>query len=285
LKGNILNGIPVASDIKAYVANRVGELQSQGIHPCLSTVLVGDDMASATYVKNKHKAAADVGIISLDYRLSKDSEEAELLKLIRSLNSDDKVHGILVQLPLPHQINVSKVIESIKPEKDVDGLTAYNAGMLMKGRAVLKPCTPSGVMELFTFYGIEITGLDVAVVNRSNLVGIPLLFLLLEKNATVTICHSKSKDLVTKLRNADIIISAVGNRNEFVIDASMVKQGSIVIDVGISRQNGKLVGDVDFNSVIEKARWLTPVPGGVGPLTIAMLLKNTISAVSLTGPR
>jgi methylenetetrahydrofolate dehydrogenase (NADP+)/methenyltetrahydrofolate cyclohydrolase len=284
LKGNILNGIPVASDIKAYVANRVRELQSQGIHPCLSTVLVGDDMASATYVKNKHKAAADVGIISLDYRLSKDSEEAELLKLIRSLNSDDKVHGILVQLPLPHQINVSKVIDSIKPEKDVDGLTAYNGGMLMKGRAVLKPCTPSGVMELFTFYGIEITGLDVAVVNRSNLVGIPLLFLLLEKNATVTICHSKSKDLVTKLRNADIIISAVGNRNQFVIDASMVKQGSIVIDVGISRQKGKIVGDVDFNSVIEKARWLTPVPGGVGPMTIAMLLRNTISAVSLTGP-
>ena len=274
----------MASDIKAYVANRVRELQSQGIHPCLSTVLVGDDMASATYVKNKHKAAADVGIISLDYRLSKDSEEAELLKLIRSLNSDDKVHGILVQLPLPHQINVSKVIDSIKPEKDVDGLTAYNGGMLMKGRAVLKPCTPSGVMELFTFYGIEITGLDVAVVNRSNLVGIPLLFLLLEKNATVTICHSKSKDLVTKLRNADIIISAVGNRNQFVIDASMVKQGSIVIDVGISRQKGKIVGDVDFNSVIEKARWLTPVPGGVGPMTIAMLLRNTISAVSLTGP-
>ena len=167
----------------------------------------------------------------------------------------------------------------------MDGLTAYNAGMLMNGRAVLKPCTPSGVMELFTFYGIEITGLDVAVVNRSNLVGIPLLFLLLEKNATVTICHSKSKDLVTKLRNADIIISAVGNRNQFVIDASMVKQGSIVIDVGISRQKGKLVGDVDFNSVIEKAKWLTPVPGGVGPLTIAMLLKNTISAVSLTGHR
>lgn len=275
----------MASDIKAQVANRVEELQSQGIHPCLSTVLVGDDMASATYVKNKHKAAADVGIISLDYRLSKDSEDAELLKLIRSLNSDDKVHGILVQLPLPHQINVSKVIDSIKPEKDVDGLTAYNAGMLMNGRAVLKPCTPSGVMELFTFYGIEITGLDVAVVNRSNLVGIPLLFLLLEKNATVTICHSKSKDLVTKLRNADIIISAVGNRNQFVIDASMVKQGSIVIDVGISRQKGKLVGDVDFNSVIEKAKWLTPVPGGVGPLTIAMLLKNTISAVSLTGHR
>ena len=167
----------------------------------------------------------------------------------------------------------------------MDGLTAYNAGMLMNGRAGLKPCTPSGVMELFAFYGIEITGLDVAVVNRSNLVGIPLLFLLLEKNATVTICHSKSKDLVTKLRNADIIISAVGNRNEFVIDASMVKQGLIVIDVGISRQKGKLVGDVDFNSVIEKAKWLTPVPGGVGPLTIAMLLKNTISAVSLTGHR
>jgi len=275
----------VASDIKAYVANRVGELQSQGIHPCLSTVLVGDDMASATYVKNKHKAAADVGIISSDYRLSKDSEEVELLKLIRSLNSDDKVHGILVQLPLPHHINVFKVIDSIKPEKDVDGLTAYNAGMLMNGRAVLKPCTPSGIMELFTIYGIEITGMDVAVVNRSNLVGRPLMSLLLEKNATVTICHSKSKDLITKLRNADIIISAVGNRNEFVIDASMVKQGSIVIDVGISRQKGKLVGDVDFNSVIEKAKWLTPVPGGVGPLTVAMLLKNTVSAVSLTGPR
>jgi len=284
LKGNILNGIPVASDIKADVANKVGELQSQGIHPCLSTVLVGDDMASATYVKNKHKAAADVGIISLDYRLSKNLEEAELLELIRSLNNDEKVHGILVQLPLPQHINVFKVVESIKPAKDVDGLTAFNAGMLMNGRAILKPCTPSGVIELFNFYGIEITGMDVTVVNRSNLVGTPLMFLLLEKDATVTICHSKTKDLIAKLRNADVIISAVGNPNKFVIDAGMVKEGSIVVDIGISRQKGKLVGDVDFNSVIEKARWLTPVPGGVGPLTIAMLLKNTISAVSLQAP-
>ena len=281
MKGNILNGIPVASDIKADVANKVGELQSQGIHPCLSTVLVGDDMASATYVKNKHKAAADVGIISLDYRLSKNLEEAELLELIRSLNNDEKVHGILVQLPLPQHINVFKVVESIKPAKDVDGLTAFNAGMLMNGRAILKPCTPSGVIELFNFYGIEITGMDVTVVNRSNLVGTPLMFLLLERDATVTICHSKTKDLIAKLRNADVIISAVGNPNKFVIDAGMVKEGSIVVDIGISRQKGKLVGDVDFNSVIEKAKWLTPVPGGVGPLTIAMLLKNTVSAASL----
>jgi methylenetetrahydrofolate dehydrogenase (NADP+)/methenyltetrahydrofolate cyclohydrolase len=284
LKGNILNGIPVASDIKADVANKVGELQSQGIHPCLSTVLVGDDMASATYVKNKHKAAAEVGIISLDHRLSKDLEEVELLELIRSLNNDEKVHGILVQLPLPKHINVFKVIDSIKPAKDVDGLTAFNAGMLMNGRAILKPCTPSGVIELFNFYGIEITGMDVTVVNRSNLVGTPLMFLLLERDATVTICHSKTKDLIAKLRNADVIISAVGNPHKFVIDAGMVKEGSIVVDIGISRQKGKLVGDVDFNSVIEKARWLTPVPGGVGPLTIAMLLKNTISAVSLQAP-
>jgi methylenetetrahydrofolate dehydrogenase (NADP+) / methenyltetrahydrofolate cyclohydrolase len=281
LKGNILNGIPVASDIKADVANKVGELQSQGIHPCLSTVLVGDDMASATYVKNKHKAAAEVGIISLDHRLSKDLEEVELLKLIRSLNNDEKVHGILVQLPLPKHINVFKVIDSIKPAKDVDGLTAFNAGMLMNGRAILKPCTPSGVIELFNFYGIELTGMDVTVVNRSNLVGTPLIFLLLEKDATVTICHSKTKDLIAKLRNAEVIISAVGNPNKFVIDAGMVKEGSIVVDIGISRQKGKLVGDVDFNSVIEKAKWLTPVPGGVGPLTIAMLLKNTVSAASL----
>ena len=157
MKGNILNGIPVASDIKADVANKVGELQSQGIHPCLSTVLVGDDMASATYVKNKHKAAADVGIISLDYRLSKDLEEVELLELITSLNNDVKVHGILVQLPLPKHINVFKVIDSIKPAKDVDGLTAFNAGMLMNGRAILKPCTPSGVIELFNFLPTRVT--------------------------------------------------------------------------------------------------------------------------------
>ena len=281
MKGKILNGIPVASNIKAAVANRVGELQSQGIHPCLSTVLVGDDMASATYVKNKHRAAAEVGIISSDYRLSKDSQEVELLELIRSLNNDEKVHGILVQLPLPQHMDVFKVIDSIKPAKDVDGLTAYNGGMLMKGRPILKPCTPSGVMELFSFYDIEITGMDVTVVNRSNLVGTPLLFLLLEKDATVTICHSKTKDLITKLRSADVIISAVGDPNKFVIDAGMVKEGSIVVDIGISRQKGKLVGDVDFESVIEKAKWLTPVPGGVGPLTIAMLLSNTVSAASL----
>jgi methylenetetrahydrofolate dehydrogenase (NADP+) / methenyltetrahydrofolate cyclohydrolase len=282
LKAKLLDGIVVASSIKSDLKKKVKELKMCGIDPCLSTILVGDDVGSATYIRNKHKAASEVGITALDYRFSNDLKEVELIELINSLNKNDKVHGILVQLPLPHHINESNIIECIKPSKDVDGLTPYNSGRLLNGTPLLMPCTPTGIMEILNYYALDVSGLDAIVVNRSNLVGKPLTFLLLERNATVTICHSQTKGLANKLRSADIVISAVGKRSEFVIDGSMIRVGSIIIDVGVSRSGGRLLGDIDFDSVEDKAAWITPVPGGVGPMTIAMLLKNTVSAVSLT---
>jgi methylenetetrahydrofolate dehydrogenase (NADP+)/methenyltetrahydrofolate cyclohydrolase len=242
---------------------------------------VGDDQSSALYVRNKHKAAAMAGIKTRDNKLPSSCSQGELIDLIDTLNRDSEVHGILVQLPLPPQINEFLIFSILNPIKDVDGLTPYNAGMLAGGRAILKPCTPAGILELLDFYKVEISGMDSIIVNRSTLVGKPLAFLLLERDATVTLCHSKTKMLVEKLKTADVVITAVGNREHFVLTADMVKPHSVIIDVGITRHGGKLAGDVDFENVKEKASWITPVPGGVGPMTVSMLLKNTITAASL----
>lgn len=279
--GQLIDGIAVASHVKSNVRKAVDELKSQGVNPCLATILVGDDRASATYVNNKQKAAAEVGIATRDYRPPSSFKQEELVELVKLLNSDPSVHGILVQLPLPSHIDEFAVINTLNPMKDVDGLTPFNSGMLVNGKAFLKPCTPSGIIELLDFYSIEVAGMDAVIVNRSNLVGKPLAFLLLQRNATVTVCHSMTKSLTEKLRAADLIVTAVGNRQKFTLTGDMVKDGAVVIDVATTRHMDKLTGDADL-SVRHKASWVTPVPGGVGPMTIAMLLKNTVTAASIS---
>ena len=277
----IIDGKVVAEDVKARVKKAVDELKASRVQPCLATVLVGDDTASATYVGSKQKDANEVGILTRDHKLAATFKQSELVELVQLLNNDPAVHGILVQLPLPSHIDEIEIINVLSPLKDVDGLTPYNAGMLQNGTALLKPCTPSGVIELLDYYKIDVSGIDAVIVNRSNLVGKPLAFLLLERNATVTVCHSKTKDLDKKLRNADLVVTAVGNRQRFTLTADMIKEGAVIIDVGTARVGGKLTGDADFDSVKQKASWITPVPGGVGLMTRAMLLKNTVSAASI----
>ena len=277
----IIDGKVVSADVKARVKKAVDELKERGVQPCLATVLVGDDSASATYVSSKQNDAKEVGIVTRDHRLAATFKQNKLLELVQLLNKDYKVHGILVQLPLPNHIDELEIITALSPLKDVDGLTPYNAGMLQSGMALLKPCTPSGIMELLNYYNIDVAGMDAVVVNRSNLVGKPLSLLLLQKNATVTICHSKTRNLNEKLYNADLVVTAVGNRQRFTLTGDMIKEGAIVIDVGTARLNNKLVGDADFESVKQKASWVTPVPGGVGLMTRAMLLKNTVTAASI----
>jgi methylenetetrahydrofolate dehydrogenase (NADP+) / methenyltetrahydrofolate cyclohydrolase len=280
LVARIIDGKVVSADVKSRVTEAVQELKAIGVQPCLATVLVGDDPASATYIESKHKDAKEVGIATRDHRLAATFKHKELRELVQLLNNDPEVHGVLVQLPMPSHIDEFDIITSLSPIKDVDGLTPYNVGMLQTGIAALKPCTPSGIMELLDYYKIDIAEMDVVIVNRSNLVGKPLLILLLERDATVTICHSKTKDLNEKLRSADLIVTAVGNRQQFTLTANMVKEEVVVIDVGIARLNGKLTGDLDFDSVKQKASWITPVPGGVGLMTRAMLLKNTVTAAA-----
>lgn len=277
----IIDGKVVSADIKARVKKAVEELKESGVQPCLATVLVGDDSASATYIGSKQNDAKEVGIVTRDHRLAATFKQNELVQLVQLLNKDKKVHGILVQLPLPKHIDEFEIITALSPLKDVDGLTPYNAGMLQSGMGVLKPCTPSGIMELLDYYKIDVASMDAVVVNRSNLVGKPLALLLLQHNATVIICHSKTRNLNEKLRNADLVVTAVGNRQRFTLTGDMIKEGAIVIDVGTSRLNNKLVGDAEFESVKQKASWVTPVPGGVGLMTRAMLLKNTVTAASI----
>lgn len=262
------------------IKNEVTELANRGIKPCLATVLVGDHQASATYVKNKQISASSVGILTRDFKLPKDITQEELSKTIKELNHDENVHGILIQLPLPDQIETS-ITNTIRPEKDVDGLTSHNLGLLLEGTPKLVPCTPLGILELLDFYNIDVKGIDVAIINRSNLVGKPLGILLMNRDATVTFFHSKSKGMEEKLRNYDCIITAVGDRQKFILTGNMVKDKAIIFDVGITRINGKIHGDVDFKSVSEKAAYITPVPGGVGPMTVTMLLKNTVHAASI----
>ena len=282
MTGQKLDGVVVANSVRDRVRKAVDELRSDGVIPCLATVLVGENPASDTYVKNKQKACSDVGITTKDHKLPESFSQKEMNSLIDLLNKDNTVHGILIQLPLPKQLDEFLTTSRISPIKDVDGLTPYNAGLLLTGRAILKPCTPSGIMEIFDYYNIDLTGKNAVIINRSNLVGKPLYSLLLERNATVTTCHSKTKNLKEHCLSSDIIITAIGDRTKFLLTADMIKNGAIVIDVGISRQNGKLVGDVDYDQIIKKASYATPVPGGVGPMTVAMLLKNTVTAASIS---
>lgn len=282
MTGQKIDGVTVANSVKDRVRKAVETLKTEGITPCLATVLVGENLASTTYVKNKQKACADVGITTKDHKLPESFSQQEMNSLVDLLNKDDSVHGILIQLPLPKQLDEFSTISRISPIKDVDGLTPYSSGLLAAGKAILKPCTPSGIIEMFDYYNIDLTGKHVVIINRSNLVGKPLYHLLLEKNATVTTCHSKTRNLKEHCQKADVIITAIGDRTKFVLTDDMIREGAIVIDVGISRQNGKIVGDTDYDMIIKKASYATPVPGGVGPMTVAMLLKNTVTAASIS---
>lgn len=280
--GTKIDGLQVSAAVRERVKKAVEELTVLGIKPCLATVLVGDNPASATYVRNKQKACAEVGILTKDHKLPPTLTQSELNNLIDSLNHDNEVHGILVQLPLPEQLDEFETTSRISPLKDVDGLTPHNVGLLVMKKAILKACTPSGIIELFDHYGIPLEGKNIVVINRSNLVGKPLFHLLIERNATVTMCHSKTRNLTDVCKNADIVITGVGDRTKFVLTPDMIKDGAVVIDVATTRLDGKLVGDSDFDKIIQKASYASPVPGGVGPMTIAMLLKNTVTAASLS---
>ncbi|MSV26138.1 MAG: bifunctional 5,10-methylene-tetrahydrofolate dehydrogenase/5,10-methylene-tetrahydrofolate cyclohydrolase [Nitrosarchaeum sp.] len=277
-----IDGIKIAQKVKDSAIKDVEKLKVLGITPCLATVLIGDNPASATYVKNKHIACSQVGIITKDFKLASGITQMELNKIIDELNKDESIHGILIQLPLPDHLDEFTTISKISPLKDVDGLTPHNAGLLGMKKATLVPCTPLGVMEMFDYHDIKLEGKNIVVINRSNLVGKPLSHLLLAKNATVITCHSKTKNIKELCQIADIIITGVGDRNKFTLTSDMIKKDAIVIDVAISRYNEKLVGDTDFEEIIKKASHVTPVPGGVGPMTVAMLLKNTITAASLS---
>jgi len=282
MTGTKIDGKEIAQSVKDRVKNAVKELKSHSITPCLATVLVGDNPASAVYVRNKHRSCEEVGIATKDHKLSANITQSELNEIIDNLNKDRSVHGILVQLPLPDQLNEFETTSRISPLKDVDGLTPYNVGLLAMKKAALVACTPSGIMEMFDYHHINLQGKNVVLINRSNLVGKPLYHLLLERDATVITCHSKTRNLKELCQTADIVITAVGDRNKFTLTPDMIREGAVVIDVATSRLNEKLVGDSDYDLIIQKASFATPVPGGVGPMTIAMLLKNTITAASLS---
>ena len=273
----ILDGKAVSLKVKESVKVRADELKKFGVEPTLAVVLVGEDKASQTYVRAKEKACNEYGIKSVAHRLSENTTQNELLALINVLNLDDSIHGILVQLPLPKHIDTNVVLAAIDPQKDVDGFHAVNVGKLVSGLDGFVPCTPLGVMEILKEYGIDVAGLNAVVIGRSNIVGKPMANLLLNASATVTVTHSKTTNLKEICKNADLIVAAIGK--PFFLKADMVKDGAVVVDVGINRlDDGRLVGDVDFDEVAPKCSYITPVPGGVGPMTIAMLLNNTILA-------
>lgn len=276
--GILLDGKLVSARVKEDVAKETAAfVAATGITPTLAVVLVGDDPASAVYVRNKQRACEAVGFRSLERRLPAQTSEEELLRVIRDYNADPDVHGILIQLPLPATIREEVVIRAIDPRKDVDAFHPVNVGALMTGNYIFLPCTPAGVMELLAHYGLPVEGKHCVIVGRSNIVGKPLFHLMLAKNATVTVCHSRTRDLSDMTRQADILVAAVGKPR--MITADMIKPGAVVIDVGINRlPDGKLCGDVDFDAVADIASAITPVPGGVGPMTIAMLMKNTLTA-------
>ncbi|MGA3250288.1 MAG: bifunctional methylenetetrahydrofolate dehydrogenase/methenyltetrahydrofolate cyclohydrolase FolD [Paraburkholderia sp.] len=277
MTAKLIDGNALSKTLRADVATRAAALTARGHQPGLAVVLVGDNPASEVYVRNKVKACEDNGLYSSYDRYPATLSETDLLARIDELNRDPKINGILVQLPLPAHIDSHKVIEAIAPEKDVDGFHVANAGALMTGKPLFRPCTPYGVMKMFETYGIDLKGANAVVIGRSNIVGKPMALLLLEAGATVTICHSKTRDLAAHTRGADVVVAATGLRN--ILTAEMVKPGAAVIDVGMNRDEaGKLCGDVDFAGVKEVAGYITPVPGGVGPMTITMLLVNTIEA-------
>lgn len=280
MKAQRIDGKAISDQIKEEAALEAQKLQRQGITPCLAVVLVGNDPASMVYVNNKKKACEKVGILSRSYELPEDTEEKDLLALVEQLNMDNSVHGVLVQLPLPPQIDEEKVILAVDPKKDVDCFHPVNVGLLHTGQKGFLPCTPAGVLELIERSGHTIEGKRCVVIGRSHNVGKPTAMLLLQKNGTVTICHSKTKNLPEICKEADILVSAVGKIHTVTKD--MVKEGAVVIDVGMNRnENGKLCGDVDFDDVCEVAGAVSPVPGGVGLMTVAMLMKNCITAAKL----
>ena len=274
----IISGKLVSAEVRKNIANEVSAFEKEnGVKPGLAVILVGNNPASAVYVRNKHKACLEVGINSYEITIPEETTEAELLEKIDSLNKDKNVHGILVQLPLPNHICEDNVINSISPEKDVDAFHPENVGKIVIGKYDFLPCTPAGIMELLHFYNVDISGKECVVIGRSNIVGKPMALLLLAENGTVTVCHSRTKDLKEVTKRADILVVAIG-RAKFVT-ADMVKPGAVVIDVGINRlDDGKLCGDVDYEAVEPICEMITPVPGGVGPMTITMLLKNTLTA-------
>ena len=273
----IIDGKAIAAKIRTEITEGVAALKERGVTPGLAVVLVGDDPASRVYVSMKEKACAEAGIFSDEYKLPAETSEAELLGLVAKLNNDPAIHGILVQLPLPPQIDTDKVLEAISPEKDADGFHPYNVGRLSVGKPLFQPCTPYGVMVMLKEEGVELAGKEVVVIGRSNIVGKPVAMMCLAQSATVTVCHSKTRNLADVVRRADVVIAAVGRPE--MVKGDWIKEGAVVIDVGVNRVGEKkLVGDVDFVAASQRAAAITPVPGGVGPMTITMLLYNTLES-------
>ncbi|MGE5473176.1 MAG: bifunctional methylenetetrahydrofolate dehydrogenase/methenyltetrahydrofolate cyclohydrolase FolD [Ignavibacteriales bacterium] len=273
-----MDGKALSKKIREEVKEEVGLLKQKGVAPGLAVIIVGEDPSSKIYVNLKKKACEEVGMFSKEYSLDENVTEQTIKELIQELNKSENIHGILLQLPLPKHLNEKKLLEEISPEKDVDGIHPVSAGKLLLGQDSFVSCTPAGVMEMLKEYNIDIEGKECVIIGRSNIVGKPQFHLLLKENGTVTICHSKTKDLANVCRRADILVAALG-RAEF-IKGDMIKEGAVVIDVGINRdfETNKIKGDVEFSSAVQKASYITPVPGGIGPMTIAMLLKNTLKA-------
>ncbi|MBI3810960.1 MAG: bifunctional methylenetetrahydrofolate dehydrogenase/methenyltetrahydrofolate cyclohydrolase FolD [Nitrospirae bacterium] len=281
MMAEIIDGKKIAAEIRGRIKEEARRLTAQGRQPGLAAVLVGDNPASVIYVRNKRKACEEAGIYSEEHKLPEATKQDDLLKLIHRLNNDPKIHGILIQLPLPKHVDADRVLYAVSPKKDVDGLHPNNIGQLTMGAPVFVPCTPAGVMAMLDYHKIPIEGQRAVIVGRSNLVGRPVSLLLMHRNATITVCHSRTQDIAAICREGDILVAAIGKAR--FVTAEMVKPGAVVIDVGINRlPDGKLVGDVDYEPVSRKAGWITPVPGGVGPMTIAMLLKNTLESAKRT---
>jgi len=277
----IIDGKAIARKIRGEIATETQRLAAQGVRPGLAVVLVGENPASKVYVSMKEKACSDVGIFSVEYTLPDTTEEAELLALIDKLNHDPKIHGILVQLPLPKHMDDSRILEAISPDKDVDGFHPFNMGRLIIGKPVFQPCTPFGIMVLLKESGIDLKGKEVVIVGRSNIVGKPVAFMCLQQHATVTICHTRTVDLPAKIGAADILIAAAGKAE--MVRGEWIKEGAVVIDVGVNRlPDNRLVGDVEFDAAARRASHITPVPGGVGPMTITMLLQNTLQSAQMS---
>ncbi len=281
MAAQILDGKVMSDTLRAEIALRVEALKARGITPGLAVILVGEDPASQIYVRNKGIACEKAGMYSLTIRLPEDADQAALESRIRELNEDARIHGILVQLPLPAHLDEAAALAAITPEKDVDGFHIQNAGRLLNGLPGVVACTPKGALAMIRRTGLDLRGKEAVVVGRSNIVGKPMAMLLLQQDCTVTLCHSRTKDLAAHTRRADVLVAAVGKAR--FITADMVKPGAVVIDVGINRVDGKVVGDVDYDAVKDVAGWITPVPGGVGRMTIAMLLENTVEAAERTG--
>ena len=278
--GEMMNGKKIAKETREKLKIKCDELKAKGINPKFAAIMVGNDNASQIYIRNKSKACEEIGIEFEEYLLSEKIEQKELIEKIKELNNRKDIHGILLQSPIPANLDINEAFRTIAPEKDVDGFNPLNIGKLCLNQDTFVSCTPYGIMKLFEAYGIELEGKDVTIVGRSNIVGKPLIQCCLRKNATVTVCHSKTKDLKKHTKDADVVIMAIG-KSKF-LKADMIKEGAVVIDVGINRDSeGKITGDADFDNILSKASFITPVPGGVGPMTIAMLMNNIIKAATI----